>query len=404
MTARRCLLALALACLPVAARAQAPPVPHPEKLAAIGPALNAFVDKHELAGAVAVVGRSTGVLHTAAVGSLRADVPGGMPADAAFRIASMTKPITALALMMLVEDGKIASVDDPVEKYLPEFRGQMLVKSRSAEAVTLVKPPRPITLKDLLTHTSGLPGDPGPGLADRYAKRTLTLAETTFALSQRPLEFVPGGKWSYCNPGIDTAGRVVEAVSGQEYETFLQARLFRPLGMSDTTTAPPPALLARLAPVYDSKDGKLTPAPRGFLDAVSAPRHPIPMGGLVSTGPDLAKLYQCLLRKGELNGVRVIKAETLTEMTRTQTGDLKCGFTDGMSFGLGFAVVKDPQGVTANLSRGTFGHGGAFGTQSWADPTQDVFVILLIARSGIPNGDGSVYRKTFQDLALEALK
>lgn len=403
-TPMRLFLALAALAVPLAARAQPPAVPHPDKLAAITPALQGFIDKGELAGAVVAVGRSTGVVHLAAVGSLRLDPATPMPPDALFRIASMTKPVTALAVMMLVEDGKIASVNDPVMKYLPEFTGQMLVKSKSPDVVTLVKPTRPITLKDLLTHTSGLPGGYPAGLGNVYGKRDRTLAETTLVISQRPLEFEPGSKWAYCNAGIDTLGRVVEVVSGQGYEQFLQARLFGPLSMADTTTAPTAAQRKRLAVTYGLKDGKLTPAGPGFLDAVPAPMHPIPAGGLCSTAADFAKLYQCLLNKGELGGKRVIKAETLAQMTTPRTGDLKPGFTDGMSFGLGFAVVKTPTSVTASLSPGSFGHGGAFGTQVWADPTRDFFVILLIARSDVGNADGSKYRRAVQDLAAAAVR
>src|SRR5262249_39625753 len=139
-----------------------------------------------------------------------------MPKDALFRIASMTKPVTAIGIMMLVEEGKLA-VEDPVEKHLPEFRGQMLVAGRSKDAEMLTKPSRPITVRDLLTHTSGLPGGPPPGLADLYLKRTHTLAEGVIAFSQRPLGFEPGAKWEYCNAGIDTLGRIIEVLSGDSY-------------------------------------------------------------------------------------------------------------------------------------------------------------------------------------------
>ena len=386
------------------ASAQAPPVAHPDKLNQIAPALEQYVAKGELAGAVVVVGRSTGTLATVVVGNRTLDPATPMTADTVFRIASMTKPITALAVMMLVENGKIGSIDDPVEKYLPEFRGQMLIESRTKTRTTLVKPARAITLKDLLTHTSGLPGSYPPGIQDRWLTRTLTLSETTIAIAQRPLEFAPGSKWSYCNPGIDTLGRVVEVVGGQGYESFLQARLFKPLGMVDTTTRPTPEMLTRLAPVYGPVDGKLRRTPPGFLDARSDATHPTPCGGLVSTAADLARLYRCLLCGGELDGTRVIKAETLALMTKTQTADLTTGFTNGMSYGLGFAVVKTPAGVTAMLAPGSFGHGGAFGTQSWADPKNDLFVILLIGRGHLPNSDDSVYRREVQQLAADAVQ
>ena len=395
-------LALFLTLFVGTARAQSPSVAHPDKLAAIAPALKKYIDNGELAGAVVVVGNSKGTLATIPIGQRTIDPPTPMTPDAVFRIASMTKPITAMAVMMLVEDGKITTIDDPVEKYLPEFRGQLLVQNRTKTETALVNPARPITLKDLLTHTSGLPLYP-TGLRERYNARSLTLAESTFALSQRPLDFPPGSKWSYCNSGIDTLGRIVEVVGGQDYESFLQARLFKPLGMIDTTSKATPAMMARLAPVYIVADGKLKRTDPGYLDARPDAVHPTPCGGLVSTAADLARLYRCLLNRGELDGVRVLKPETLAIMTKTQTGDIVTGFTKGMSYGLGFAVVKSPAGVTAMLSPGSFGHGGAFGTQSWADPTNDVFIVLLIARGKLPNSDDSIYRRTVQQLAVDAI-
>src|SRR5207237_2368060 len=137
---------------------------------------------------------------------------------------SMTKPITAIGIMILVDEGKLA-VADPVEKYLPEFRGQMLVAERGKDTLVLKKPQRPITLRDLLTHTSGLPGGFPPGIADIYTKRNRTLAEGILVMSQRPLDFEPGSKWSYCNAGIDTLGRVIEVVSGESYEDVLCQRI-----------------------------------------------------------------------------------------------------------------------------------------------------------------------------------
>ncbi len=390
----RPLLCLMLLATPLAAQS-------PDKFAAIKPAMQAFVDKGELAGAVTVVGTSAGVKSFEAVGYANLEAQTPMTKDTLFRIASMTKPITALAVLMLQEDGKL-NVEDPVEKYLPEFTGQRLVTSKDAGALTLGKPKRPITLRDLLTHTSGLPGGYPAGLGDVYGTRSRTLADTTLVISQQPLDFEPGSKWSYCNAGIDILGRVVEVVSGVSYEGFLQARLFGPLGMTDTTFAPTPTQVKRLALTYGPKDGKLVAVPMQLIGIVGVARHPIPAGGLCSTGPDLAKLYQCLLGGGELGGRRVIGKETLALMTKTQTADIKTGFTDGMSFGFGFAVVKEPKGVTAMLSPGAFGHGGAFATQSWADPTQNLFMILLIQRVGVPNADASVYRQTLQELAVKA--
>ena len=370
------------------------------KLARIRPAMQQFVDKHIIAGAITVVGTSRGIASLKTVGKLRLDSSTPMPKDALFRIASMTKPITAVGIMILADEGKL-SIGDPVEKHLPEFKGQMLVEKRSADRLTLRKPSRPITLRDLLTHTSGLPGYP-PGLGDLYRKRNRSLAESILALSQRPLEFEPGSRWAYCNSGIDTLGRVIEVLSGQSYEDFLARRIFRPLGMKDTTFRPNKEQFARLAGLYNVKGGELVLVPRPLIGP--AARHPIPAGGLYSTGADQARFYQMMLNGGSLDGKRILSAASVKAMTTAQTGDLKAGFTPGMAHGLGFAVVRQPQGVTAMLSPGSFGHGGAFGTQAWADPKRGVFMILLIQRSGLRNSDASDMRRDFQRLAMDAVR
>ena len=396
--ARFVLLTLTIPVLAPAIQAQ-----DPAKFAPIRDGMQKFVEDGDLAGAVTVVGRKAGVVHHEAVGFRSLEVKAPMAKDTLFRIASMTKPITAIAIMILADEGKL-SPDEPVEKHLPEFKGQMLVAARGKDTLTLKKPARPITLRDLLTHTSGLPGGYPSGLADVYQKRNRTLNETTLVISQQPLQFEPGEKWAYCNAGIDTLGRVVEVVSGESFESFLQKRVFGPLGMTDTTFYPTPEQVKRLAVTYDRKDGKLVAVPVPFIDHVKGAKHPIPAGGLFSTGADLAKLYRAMLFGGELDGVRILSGKSAAEMTRTQTGDIKTGFVDGMSFGYGWAVVKEPKGVTEMLSPGTFGHGGAFGTQGWIDPKQDLFVILLIQRTGLANGDASPMRKEFQRLAVEAIR
>jgi CubicO group peptidase (beta-lactamase class C family) len=394
---RACLLALLAVPLAAAGADQ----PDPAKLALIGPRMQRFVDEHQIAGAVTVVGNAKGTLSLGAVGQLRLDGP-AMPKDALFRIASMTKPITAVGIMILADEGKLA-VDDKVEKHLPEFRGQMLVAERGTDRLVLTRPKRPITLRDLLTHTSGLPNYP-PGLGNLYSKRDRSLAEAVLAVSQRPLEYEPGSRWSYCNSGIDTLGRVIEVVSGQSYEKFLADRVFEPLGMKDTTFRPSAEQLKRLAGMYGVRDGKLVANAGELIGPPAHSRHPIPAGGLYSTGADQARFYRMMLNGGQLDGKRVLPEASVKEMTKAQTGDLKAGFTPGMAHGPGFAVVRQPQGVTAMLSPGSFGHGGAFGTQAWADPVRDLFVVLLIQRTGLPNSDASEMRREFQRLAFEAIR
>ena len=330
--------------------------PDSTKRAKIRECMQAFVDQGEISGAVTVVGRQSGVVSHEAVGMLSLETKTPMAKDALFRIASMTKPITAVGVMILADEGKL-SVDDPVEQYLPEFRGQMLVADRTRDTLTLKKPARPIKLSDLLTHTSGLAGPP-PGLADLYTRRDRTLAEAVMAFSQRPLEFEPGSKWSYCNTGIDTLGRVIEVVSGMSYEDFLKKRIFDPLEMTDTTFFPLPEKFGRVATTYGKKDGKLVATPNAIIALPKGSRYPIPAGGLYSTGADLAKFYRMMLRHGSLGNVQILSPKSVESMTSNHTGDLKAAFTPGMGFGYGWAFVREPQGVTAMLSPGSYGHGG----------------------------------------------
>jgi CubicO group peptidase (beta-lactamase class C family) len=364
---------------------------------AVEAAMRPFIDSGEASGIVTFVGDKDGVVDVEVLGL--ADIENNLPMrrDTIFRIASMTKPITALAIMQLVEQGKVR-VDAPVEKYLPEFKGQRLLASREGETLTLKQPARPVAVKDLLTHTSGLPDYP-PGLADVYQKRDRTLSETTIAISQAPLAFEPGSQWRYCNPGIDTLGRIVEVVSGQPYHVYLAKHVFEPLGMTDTTPYPTSDQLKRLAVTYSRDQGKLVPRPGGVLDYAGGAKHPVPAGGLFSTGDDLAKLYQCFLNRGDSPGGRIIGEETLADMTSIHTGDLRAGFIDGSGWGYGVGIVKEPKGVAESLSAGTFGHGGAFGTQGWIDPVKGLYTILLIQRIGLPNSDGSAMRKALHDAA-----
>jgi CubicO group peptidase (beta-lactamase class C family) len=361
-----------------------------------------YVDRRQTAGTVTLVARKGKVVSLEAVGWQDREAKIPMKTDTIFQIASMTKPVTAMGIAMLEEEGKL-SIEDPVEKHLPEFRGQQLITRKEGSTVTLGKPARPITVKDLLTHTSGLRGGAPPGFGDVYSKRNRTLAEVTIAVSQWPLEFEPGSKWSYCNMGIDVLGRIIEVCSGKSYETFLEERLFRPLGMKDTFFYPTPEQKARVATLY-KKDKDGIARSENFLGDAVGGKFPLPAGGLFSTAPDMLKLYQMLLNRGTADGTKYLSEASLSKMTRNHTGDLRAGFTDGVVMGLGFQLVGTPIGVTEMLAPGTFGHGGAFGTQSWADPKAETIFILMVQRSGFPNGDASDLRKSLQTLGVAAFK
>jgi CubicO group peptidase (beta-lactamase class C family) len=370
-----------------------------DKFSAVPEALQQLVSSNEIPGAVALVATKDSVLHISAVGE--SDLASGrkMKTDHIFWIASMSKPMTSVAVAMLADDGKL-SFDDPVEKYLPEFRDMWVAGEPTATQRVLVKAARPITLRDLMTHTSGL-GE------YRVTDPHWSLAAMIKVLAREPLRFQPGTRWSYSTAGMDTLGRVVEVVSGMPYDKFLQTRLFDPLGMKDTTFWISPAQEKRFVPPVISRAGKLEPTPIAYMYGGAVTDHerpPLGGAGLFSTAEDVTKFYQMMLNHGAFNGHQILKPETVAEMTRKQTGDLKA--RAGMPWGLGFCVVEDPAQMESNktLSPGAFGHGGAFGTQSWADPARGIIYVLMISRDKLqPTPDDSAMRRAYQQAVAAAL-
>jgi CubicO group peptidase (beta-lactamase class C family) len=307
-------------------------------------------------------------------------------------------------VMLLEDDGKL-SVDDPVEKYLPELRGQRLVKASDAkgEVVTLGTPARPVTIKDLMTHTSGMNCSLPAGFADLYARRNRPLAEAVVGFSQQPLVTEPGKVWKYCGPAYDTLGRIIEVVSGQPFEAFMEKRLFRPLGMKDTTFHPTVAQRARVALIYDNESERIKRTEHQDFSAENIV-YPAASGGLFSTALDYGRLMQMLVDRGRAGGKPFLRPETVAKMSSVHfTYAEKVGFTPGLGMGLGVQVVMKPAEVTAMLSPGSFGHGGAFGTQAWVDPKNEMYFVLMIARHGFGNGDQSEMRKTLQEIGEAAL-
>ena len=362
-----------------------------ERFAAIPARMQAFVDKGEAAGIVTLIATKDRVLHLAAVG--KSDLPTGRKLQTGdiFWIASMSKPITVVCLAILADDGKL-KFDDPLSKYLPEFANLMV----NADGAS-VKPSRPVTLRDVMTHTSGL-GE----MTTRDPH--LTLAETSRRIAQQPLRFQPGSRWTYSTAGIDVVGRVVEVAGGMPFDQFLQKRLLDPLGMKSTSFWIAPENQARWAHSYkwNAQASKLeeTVIPYLYGTAVNdRGRPPLGGAGLFSTAEDIARFYQMMLNRGELNGKRVLKTETVAEMTRKQTGDLAA--RPGMPWGLGFAIVEDPAKMPGNsvLTPGSFGHGGAFSTQSWADPSKGLIWVLMFQRDGKGNPDNSDVRIAFHEAA-----
>jgi CubicO group peptidase (beta-lactamase class C family) len=361
--------------------------------------MQSYVDRQEFAGIVAVIGRGDGILVHEAIGFLDLAHRQPMPKDALFRIASMTKPVTAIGIMILVDERKLA-IDDPVERHLPEFRGQKLVAERTDETTVLRRPRRPITIRDLLTHTSGLP-DRTQLQAEIFLRRNRSLAEAVMAYSQMPLEFEPGTSWAYCNMGIDVLGRLIEVASGQSYEDFLAERIFRPLGMKDTTFYPSPNQLRHAAEAGMKRDGKLVAPLRSLFDPQPDARYPMPCGGLFTTAEDLSRLYRMMLGRGALNGVRILSKEGVAAMTIPQTGGVRPGATDT---GFGWAVVRGAQRDNSHLSLGSFGHSGALHTNAWIDPRKDLFTIVLLQRQGLPSADGVAIKTELQGLATTVIR
>ena len=349
--------------------------------------LRPFVANHTIAGAVALVADKDSVRSLDAVGYADLAAKKPMRTDNLFWIASMTKPITATAVLMLQDEGKL-SVDDPVSKYLPE-----LAKLKTADGK-----PAKVTLRHLLTHTSGM-----AEATPQESRAARKLADLIPGYAERPLQFQPGSKWQYCQSGINSLGRIVEVVSGKPLPEFLRERLFDPLGMKDTTFYPTAEQMTRLAKSYKAVDGRLEEAAIFILDdhnPTSRDRYPAANGGLFSTAGDYGRFCRMLLNRGSLDGRQYLAPQSVELMSSIQTAGLKTGFTEGNGWGLGCCVVRQPQGVTALLSPGTFGHGGAYGTQAWIDPAKQAVYVLMVQRSNFPNADASDVRKAFQAAAI----
>jgi len=359
-----------------------------ERLARIAPRMKYFVEKGTIAGAVTLVARHGGIAGLEAVGYQDLEARKTMRTDSIFQIMSMTKPVTAVALMMLVEEGKV-SLSAPVERYLPEFRGLWVNDSgATAQERRQVRPARAITVRDLLTHTSGMTSGPPQGIGDLLSTMNLSLAEAVAIYSQQPLDFQPGARWHYSNTGIATVGRIIEVVSGRPFEKFLEERIFLPLGMKDSFVFPPADKIDRIAMVYNLENGKLKRAGADILGGDPAlyrkgARYSGPEYAMFATAQDLATFYQMTLNGGTYNGKRLLSRAAVELMTALHTGEIDpAGHRPGKGYGLAWTVVKDPIGTLMMESIGTYGHGGAFGTEGWVDAKKDLVGVFLIQRSG----------------------
>ncbi len=356
-----------------------------------------FVDQGAAAGVVTLVSRHGRIAEFDAEGMADIESHRPMRKDTIFQIMSMTKPVTAVGIMMLAEEGKLA-LRDPVELHLPEFHSQNVVTGDKAA--------RPITIRDLMTHTSGMFDAAPAEIKDYNQQMNIPLADLVKVYARQPLLFQPGTRWSYSSPGIDILGRIIEVCSGQKYEDFIAQRILGPLGMKDSFYFPTPERIPRIAMVYEGHDGKLTRSPGTILagDPAKYRRGSVyaaPGWGLYSTAEDLSHFYQMMLNGGTYNGRQFLSRFSVELMPQVQTGALNpSGWLGGSGYGLAWEVVKDPLGEAAGHWIGTYGHGGAFGTQGWIDPKHDLIRIMLIQRS---NGGHDPMRDAFMTMAASAV-
>lgn len=340
------------------------------------------VDRGVLPGAVVLVAQKDKVLQVEAVGYSDLQTRRTMRVDDLFWIASMTKPITAAALMMLVDEGKVR-LDDPVQKYLPEFGALKVAKPDG----TLAEPSHPVLVREILSHTGGFRF---LNSKDKQKIDSVPLAVSIEHDLLEPLVHDPGTKYLYSNEGTDTAGRIIEVVSGLPYEVFLQRRVLDPLGMKDTTFKPSAEQLARLAKSYktNGESKQLEEIQIQYLTyPLDAPgRYPAPGGGLFSTASDVARFCQMLASGGALEGHTYLSPETVRQMTMKQTGD-------AVSEKYGFCLKTEKEGV--------FGHGGAYQTAMTVE--QGMIRVFLVQHTGKwAEGDpGADFNAAARRVALE---
>jgi CubicO group peptidase (beta-lactamase class C family) len=381
-----------------------------DKLAAVGPMLQGVVDAGDLSGMVTLVWRDGEIVQLNAIG--RRDIENNRPMerDTLFRIASMTKPITSVAAMMLMEEGKLR-LDDPITKWMPEFANMRVLRSPNGAIDDTVPSPRDITVEDLMTHRSGLAygftsvgpigkahddtiGSPFdvPHSTDEWLKR----------LGSLPLTYPPGVQFHY-SQATDVLGFLVGRIAGTSYRDFIMQRILNPLGMKDTDFYVPVAKRDRAAIVYrqDQAAGALSPVPFPHYDAPQD--FASGGGGLISTADDYLAFARMMLNGGELNGTRYLKRETV-EMMRTNrlTPEqraipfLGLPFWLGQGFGLGLSVVMEPEkhDWMGTASKGSFGWPGIFGTWWQADPEKNMILMFLVQNYVQPSPDMAVQAVT----------
>ena len=372
-----------------------------------------YVDEKRIAGALGLIARHGEVVYLNTWGESDREAGKPMTPETIFRIYSMSKPITSVAVMILHEEGRFM-LTDPVAKFLPELANMTVMTedadpSSGGSVVREFAASNPITIQDLLRHTAGLTyGLFGNTRVDQmYRERGVLLedrdiAETVAKLGKLPLLFEPGTTWHY-SVAVDVLGRLIEVVSGQGFDEFLKQRIFDPLAMNDTGFFVPPEKLGRFAQLYAPKGtqqdaeawlrgvtsvDEIVPADPSISDGfVRPPTYQSGGGGLVSTAGDYLRFCQLMLNGGELEGVRILSRKSVELMTTDHLGDIPMGLgRNGYGFGLGFAVAVDQGQIGTLGSVGEYNWGGAAGTSFWVDPKEDlvgIFMVQIIPHTGL---------------------
>src|SRR5580704_6904292 len=407
---RRLLRLLPLAALPCATliltAASLPTSPKPEDVGLSGERLQRIhqmiqrhIDAGDITGAVTLVARKGQIAWVDAAGVMDLETKAPMKRDSLFRMASMTKPVIGTAMMMMLEEGKV-SLSDPVSKFIPEFKNMKVgilqspggrgggAAGAAPPKYYMVPADRELTIKELLTHTSGLVAGPmgQNAVAPLRRKPEETLADFIPRLAQTPLEFQPGARWMYsASDGFDPLGRIIEVASG------------KPLNMPDTHHYPTDAQLSRLAGVYQKRDNALVKSPLAQSLSMSSKVYFASGGGLISTVDDYSHFAQMLANGGEFNGHRLLSPRTVKYMASVHIPYTLPGRTPGEAFGLTVRVIQDANAGEIRISDGSFGWSGVYGTHFWVDPKEEIVAVMMCQTSIGP------MRTEFENAVMQAI-
>jgi len=404
--------AFLLAILPLSAAAPVKPETvglSEERLSRVHETIQRHIDARNISGAVTLVARRGRIAHMEAHGSMDIEANRAMTKEAIFRIFSMSKPVAGVAILMLMEQGKVR-LNDPVSKFIPELKGMKVAvaQERAAGAPASEQPQyymipstREITIQDLLTHVSGLGSGPASGREMRSLFEGLsssTLATMIPKWAASPLDFQPGSRWAYSAlAGFDTLGRVVEVASGSTFDQFLKDNLFGPLGMKTTAFHPGDDNWPRVVTAYHRADGTLqkVQAP----NRLQSKTYFSGAGGLVSTAEDYAQFGMMLAAGGLLNGKRLLSPKTVELMASAFVPDTLQGRSPGRAYGLSVQVVTDPVRAGYRVSAGSYGWDGAYGTHFWVDPKEKLVGVMMIQTD---NPDRQLDRD-FENAVMQAI-